>query len=99
MAPPAFSSNPSGSQARSTVTRVVWSPSGRNVTIPLCRTSPSVLRQAMRSSGSCSTISASNSRRAPATSVTQWVCRSSSCRIAMTPDMNCGKDSNCVHWL
>ena len=96
---PTFSTTPCGSQARSTVTRVSSVDSGSKVTVPLCWTSPSVLCQAMRSSGRCSTISASNSRWAPPISVTQCVAWLLSCCTATTPDMNAGNVSNCVHWL
>ena len=53
------------------------SPSLWNVTTPALSL-PSVLRQATRSSGSCSVISASHSWRLPPNSATQWRCLSSS---------------------
>src|SRR5919112_3889828 len=60
---------------------------------------PSVLRQAIRSSGSWSTISVSNSRWTPPTLVTQWLVVSVSWVTDSTPDINRGKDSNWVHWF
>ena len=48
-------------------------------------------------SGSVTTVS--NSRVTPPTFVTQWLWVSSICVIDSTPSMNCGNDSNCVHWL
>src|SRR5690606_31240391 len=60
---------------------------------------PSVDVHAMRSSGCCSVISASNSRVTPAMSVTQCVWVSSTWVMDSTPSMNSGNDSNRVHWL
>ncbi len=68
------------------------------MTTPACLGSSTEL-QATRSSGCCSVIIASNSRSTPATLVTQWVIVSLVCSIRSTPSMNCGKDSNWVHWL
>jgi hypothetical protein len=76
----------------------LFSSSRWNVTTPACFASPVVLVQAMRSSGCCSVISASNSRSTPPIFVTQCVWVSSSCVIRSTPPMNWGKDSNWVHW-
>jgi hypothetical protein len=70
-----------------------------NVTTPAWSTSPSIVRQAIRSSGCCSVISVSNSRRTPDTFVTQWFRVGVTCVMDSTPAMNCGKVSNCVHWL
>ena len=69
-----------------------------NVTTPACCV-PSVARQATRSSGCCSVISASNSRSTPAIFVRQCTCVSSIWRISSTPSMKRGNSSNCVHWL
>ena len=68
------------------------------VTTPAWRGSSTDVH-ATRSSGCCSVIFASNSRSTPPILVTQWVIVSLVCSIRSTPSMNCGNDSNWVHWL
>jgi hypothetical protein len=87
-----------GLQPISTVTSVLPASAGRNVTWPAL-VLPSIERQAMRSSGTCSVISASRSCRLPPKAVTRCGCRSSSCSTRSTPFMKRGNSSNCVHWL
>lgn len=69
------------------------------VTTPACLASPLTVVQATRSSGTCSVISASNTRSSPPTFVTQCVSLSVRCSMRSTPSMNWGKSSNWVHWL
>ena len=97
IAEPTFSLMPSGTKSICTMTRELVSLSLWNVTTPALSL-PSVLRQATRSSGCCSVISASHSWRVPPSSATQCRWRSSSWRISSTPFMNCGNSSNRVHW-
>src|SRR3954454_17080206 len=72
------------------MTRVSPSPRRWNVTTPAC-SGPSSDVQAIRSSGRCSVMTASNSFVFPATLVTQWVWVSSSWRTSSTPSMKCGE--------
>ena len=97
-AAPAFSVAVSGAHSKWTLTLVWVASRGVNLMMPACDL-PSVLRQAIRSSGAWSTISVSNSLWTPPTLVTQWLVVSVSCVTDSTPDMNCGNDSNWVHWL
>ena len=79
------------------MTRVFASSSRWKVTTPAC-SGPSSDVQAMRWSGVCSVMTASNSFSLPATFVRQWVWVSPDWRTSSTPSMNCGNCSNCVHW-
>ncbi len=97
-ASPAFSTKPCGSWSSCSVTRVVSSSIRWKVTTPDWWV-PSSVVQATRSSGCCSVTSASNSRVTPAIFVTQCVFVGLIWSIRSTPSMNCGNDSNCVHWL
>jgi hypothetical protein len=69
-AAPAFSVTVSGAHSKWTFTLVWVASRGVNLMMPAWDL-PSVLRQAIRSSGSWSTISVSNSRFTPPTFVTQ----------------------------
>jgi len=60
---------------------------------------PLVAAQATLRSGTCSRMAASHSLRTPPICATQWVSASPTCSTRSTPPMNCGKSSNCVHWL
>jgi NAD(P)-dependent dehydrogenase (short-subunit alcohol dehydrogenase family) len=79
------------------MTRVVSGDKWWNVTAPAFG-APAVARHATRSSGCCSVISASHSRRAPPMVATQCKCPSSICCTDSTPSMKRGNSSNCVHW-
>ncbi len=95
---PACSVKPLGENCNCSITRV-WVSSRRwKDTTPAC-SGPSTECQAMRSSGRCSLISASNSRSTPAILVTQWVRVGVSWSILSTPCMKYGKSLNWVHWL
>ncbi len=101
-AAPTFSVSDSGSYSICRLTLVVLSSSRWKVTTPPCDVPSSVspvVCQAIRSSGCCSVISASNSRLTPAILVTQWVRVGVSWLIFSTPSMKAGNDSNWVHWL
>ena len=73
-------------------------PTGSKRTAPAF-VAPAVAAQATFWSGTCSRIGASHSRRTPAISATQCSRRSSSWLTSLTPPMNGGNSSNCVHWL
>ena len=60
---------------------------------------PSVAAQATLRSVTCSRIFASHWRFTPAISATQVSWSSRFWVTLVMPLMNCGKSSNCVHWL
>src|SRR3954470_1352416 len=93
-----FSINPLGWKSRFTRIRVSRSPKSWNVITPTF-SAPSSLRQAIRSFGVWSVISAFHLRRRPQmfSCHTRWV--SSICSICSTRCMNSGNCSNWVHSL
>ena len=95
---PTFSSSPSGSYSRDRCTEVWPPPTSSKVTAPAL-VAPSVAAHATFRSGTCSTILAVHCRRTPAISATHSRRSSLSWVTFLTPPMNCGKSSNCVHWL
>ena len=91
------STTPSGSKSSVSRTRVRAAATESKNTAPAF-VAPVVAAQATFSSGTCSTIAASHSRRTPAMCATQCVIRSPTCRTSSTPDMKRGNSSNRLHW-
>src|SRR3954454_16067042 len=89
---------PSGSYSRNRLTDV-WSPPRSSKVTEPAFVAPSVAAQATFRSGTCSRILACHWRRTPTISATQSSRSSSSWVTLLTPPMNRGNSSNCVHWL